>query len=411
MSNDVTDAASPEAPADAEPERNVSKPRRVLRVLLAVLATLVVVVLALFALVIIFGDIPQVAIPVAIIVGDFGLYLVVFAVLALVLAALVLWSGLRRTGLALCLVAVLGLVATLFPLVASLRAASDYGASVSVGDYLEGDDNTGKPVTSLSVVYHRADGKALKLDAKVPRGTPARPRPAVVWVHGGGWNVGDRGEVPMWHKWLNDRGYAVFAIDYRLAPPPRWQQAPGDVKCAIGWVKRHAARYHVDPNRVMIAGGSAGGNLTLMGAYSDDRVKPSCPAKDTSVKAVVAFYPAVSVRLTWQETGWPDQVRPWAQKYTGGTPAQVPSHYKAASADTYVRPGLPPTLIIHGDRDHIAPYEGSRMLAHKLEAAGVPHQLVTVPYADHIFDFTWGSWGTQISRHVFADFLKEHLPR
>ncbi|SDI97468.1 Acetyl esterase/lipase [Actinokineospora alba] len=316
----------------------------------------------------------------------------------------------RRVGTVTGVIALVATVAICFPLVASWRAADHYGTDLSVGDYLEGGSNEGKPVEALSVVYNEVDGQQLKLDAKVPPGTPARPRPAVVWVHGGGWNVGDRGEVPLWHKWLNDKGYAVFAIDYRLAPPTRWDQAPADVKCAIGWVKSQAQRYQVDPNRVMIAGGSAGGNLTLMGAYSDERVKPSCEVQDTSVKAAMAFYPAVSLNITWDQSGFQSKVRPWIRNYTGGTPQEVPQHYTFASADTYVRPGLPPTLLMHGDRDHIAPYAGSVMLADKLRQAGVKHELVTIPYAEHIFDFAWNTWGTQICRQAMERFLMENFP-
>ncbi|WP_412543879.1 alpha/beta hydrolase [Longispora sp. K20-0274] len=249
----------------------------------------------------------------------------------------------------------------------------------------------------------------MKLDVKLPDRAPAGTRPAVVWVHGGGWNLGDRGEAPMWHRWLNDRGYAVFAIDYRLAPPARWDQAPGDVRCAVGWVKAHAERYQVDPGRVMLIGGSAGGNLALMGAYADERVKPSCDVGDTSVRAVAAFYPATDVAGVWRDSGFPN-VRGWAENYTGGTPEQQPEHYRLASPVGYVRPGLPPTLLMHGERDHIVPYPQSPELAARLTAAGVANELVSIPYAEHIFDFAWGSWGTQICRHTLAEFLARYFP-
>lgn len=231
-----------------------------------------------------------------------------------------------------------------------------------------------------------------------------------MWVHGGGFNIGDRGAVPLWHKWLNDRGYAVFSIDYRLAPPARWDQAPGDVKCAIGWVKAQAARYHVDPSRIMVAGGSAGGNLALLGAYADDRIKPSCPAPDTSVKAAVAIYPATDLSTAWEGTGYPSLIRPWVENYVGGSPQQVLERYRLASVTTYVRPGLPPTLLMHGDRDHIVPYPQSPLLAEKLAGAGVKNELVTIPYGEHMFDEAWNGWGTQIARHKMAQFLKEHFP-
>ncbi|GIG56091.1 hypothetical protein Lfu02_04630 [Longispora fulva] len=375
------------------------------RLVLMSLAGLLTVVLGLFALVIAFAGIPY---PVSLLTGVLdrqGLYLIPLGLVALGVAAWTFRGGARRTAIVAGAVAVVATVAACFPLVASWRAADRYGASLSVASYVRGGDNTGTPVEALSVEYT----PGLKLDVKLPARPTSGTRPAVVWVHGGGWNLGDRGEAPLWHRWLNDRGYAVFAIDYRLAPPARWDQAPGDVRCAVGWVKANAGRYQVDPARVMLAGGSAGGNLALMGAYADDRVKPSCDVGDTSVLAVAAFYPPSDVAALWRDSGLPS-VRGWAENYAGGTPQQQPEHYRLASPVTYVRAGLPPTLLMHGERDHVVPYQQSPELAAKLAAAGVPHELVSVPYAEHIFDFAWGSWGTQICRHTLEVFLARYFP-
>ncbi|WP_211216400.1 alpha/beta hydrolase [Longispora albida] len=383
--------------------------RRVGRVALMVVAWVLALVLALFTFVIVSRAIPWPLILVNSLLNSQGLYLIPAGLLTAGLAAYLYRDGARRTGAVAGAIAVITTIAACVPVVAVWRAADRYGASLSLGAYLDGGDNTGKPVEPASVVYNEVDGQQLKLDVKLPAGEAAAPRAAVVWVHGGGWNVGDRGEAPLWHKWLNERGYAVFAIDYRLAPPPRWDQAPGDVKCAVGWVKAHAGEYKVDPARVMLAGGSAGGNLSLMGAYSDDRVKPSCAVTDTSVRAVAVFYPPVDNAQVWEESGFP-QVRTWAQNYNGGKPDQVPDRYRAGSPITYVRPGLPPTLLMHGKRDHIVPYDQSPELDAALTRAGVPHKLVSIPYAEHIFDFAWGAWGTQICRHVLGEFLREHFP-
>lgn len=394
----------------AEPEAPPRRVPAVVRWALIALAVIAALALALTFYVVVSADIPEPLILVSGLISNNGLYLVLFGVVGLILAAAAFWTGSRRTGAITGVVALAATVALCFPLVASYNAADDYRTDLSVGSYLEGGDNTGEPVEKLSVTYHRAGGKALKLDAKVPAGKPARPRPAVVWVHGGGWNIGNRGEGPLWHKWLNDKGYAVFAIDYRLAPPAQWNHAPADVKCAVGWVKRHAKRYHVDPDRVVLAGGSAGGNLALMGAYADGRVKPSCNATDTTVVAVAAFYPAVDVTTTYDGTGFASQVRPWARNYLGGTPQQQPARASRASADTYVRPDLPPTLLMHGDRDHVVPYATSEDLARGLARVGVEHQLITVPWGEHLFDYAWNTWGTQISRQVLSRFLEKHAP-
>lgn len=119
----------------------------------------------------------------------------------------------------------------------------------------------------------------------------------MVVVHGGGWRSGNRGEFPRWNAWLADKGYVVFDIDYRLSPPPSWQDAPGDVRCAVGWVKENSGRYGVDPGRVALMGRSAGGHLALLTAYTEgtSALPAGCGVRgeqqDTSVAAVAAFYP------------------------------------------------------------------------------------------------------------------------
>ncbi|KAA8887907.1 alpha/beta hydrolase [Nocardia colli] len=385
-----------------------------IRWLVAASAAGVAVLMVLFIYVIIAVQVPAPFVVLTHIVSDYGLYLIPLGLAGFLLSLIAFGKkgrvGVRRVAAVTGLVCLLGVVASGFPLAASWGTAVRQDAKLSFGDYLSGGTNTGTPDESLSTVYHTVDGQDLKLDVKLPEGDSARPRPAVVWVHGGGWRNGDRGEAPMWHKWLTDRGYAVFAIDYRLTPPARWNQSPGDVKCAVGWVKQQAAKYNVDPERVMLAGGSAGGNLALMGAYADDRVAPSCAVTDTKVKAVAAFYPVPDLVEAWRDTGLPGRMRTFLQDYTGGTPDQVPDRYKAASPVTYVRPNLPPTLLMHGNRDHVAPYRGSAELAERLRRVGVENQLLAVPYGEHIYDFTWAGWGTQISRQVFAAFLADHFP-
>ncbi|PXX68544.1 acetyl esterase/lipase [Nocardia tenerifensis] len=386
----------------------------VLRWLVAASAAVVAVLMVLFAYVIVAVRVPAPFVLLTHVVSDYGLYLIPLGLVGFALSLIAFGRkgrpGVRWVASASGLVCLLGVVAAGFPLAAAWGTAVRQEASLSLGEYLSGDTNTAAPVESPGTVYNTVDGQDLKLDVKLPEGAPVRPRPAVVWVHGGGWRNGDRGEAPQWHKWLIDKGYAVFAIDYRMVPPARWRQSPADVKCAVGWVKQQAATYGVDPDRVLLAGGSAGGNLALMGAYADDRVPPSCAVADTSVNAVAAFYPVPDLAEAWRDTGLPERMRTFLADYTGGTPDQVPDRYRAASPATYVRPNLPPTLLMHGDRDHVAPYRGSAELAERLRRVGVENRLLTVPYGEHIYDFTWTGWGTQISRQVFDRFLADHFP-
>ncbi|GAB2667199.1 alpha/beta hydrolase fold domain-containing protein [Nocardia goodfellowii] len=386
----------------------------VIRWIVALLGLALAALLAVITFVISWAAIPPRLIPLSLLVSNGGLYVIPAALLGLGIAAILRQQRnatlLRILGKIVGIVCVTATVAACFPLVASWREAHRRGADLSVLDYLTGGSNTGAPMAAMSTTYATVDGTNLLLDPKLPSSAAASPRPAVVWVHGGGWSDGDRGEAPEWHRWLNDKGYAVFAIEYRLAPPPRWNQAPGDVKCAVGWIKLHAREFGVDPERIMLAGGSAGGNLALLGAYGDDRVAPSCPAGDTSVRAVAAFYPPNDLALGYHNSGDPEYARKVLRDYVGGTPEEFPDRYAAASPITYARPGVPPTLLLHGTRDHVVAYEQSELLAAKLETAGVQHDLLPIPYGEHAFDLSWGDWGAQLSREVFARFLDRHFP-
>ncbi|MEV0252466.1 alpha/beta hydrolase [Nocardia sp. NPDC050712] len=386
----------------------------VIRWIVALLGLALAALLATITFVIAWASIPPPLIPLSLLVSNFGLYLIPAGLLGLGIGAILTQRRnartLRGVGKLVSIVAVVAMIGACFPLVASWREANRQNADLSVLGYLTGGSNSGKPLAEMSTTYATVDGTDLLLDPKLPPHASSSPRPAVVWVHGGGWSAGDRGEVPRWHQWLNDRGYAVFAIEYRLAPPPRWNQAPGDVKCAVGWVKEHAREFGVDPDRVMLAGGSAGGNLALMGGYADERVPASCPVGDTTVRAIAAFYPPADLALGYQESGDPEYARKVLRDYIGGTPEEFPDRYAAASPITYARPGVPPTLLLHGTRDHIVDYGQSELLAAKLTDAGVQHELLPIPYGDHAYDFTWGDWGTQISRQVFARFLDRHFP-
>ena len=96
--------------------------------------------------------------------------------------------------------------------------------------------------------------------------------------------------------------------------------------------------------------------------------------------------------------------------YIGGSPAEFPERYRAVSPIFHVRPGLPPTLIAAGAHDHLVPFGGHIEMVERLNAAGVPNELVSVPYGDHAYDVAWGSLGGQITRHALSDFLARYLP-
>lgn len=350
-----------------------------------------------------------------------SLLLAAFASFGIVLAALARFSGARRVAM---IAAALGTVAIFLSLVPTAQAwitASAENVSLSPSEQFAGLSSA-PDRSPETVTYASPDGEELGLEVWEPPGDAvggSRERPAVVMVHGGGWHTGTRSKTPLWDAWLAERGYVVFDIDYRLTPPPRWQDATGDVKCAVGWVKENADRYGVDPDRVALVGYSAGGHLALLSAYSEDDtgLPPSCNVEDTGVSAVAAFYPPTDLRRFY-EMEWP-----WSnpnfvgleatKRFLGGTPAAVPDRYRAASPVVHVDADDPHTFLVHGGTDRIVPIEQSELLARRLREAGVSHRLLELPWANHSFDhatdLSWSGSGAQITRSALAGFLERHL--
>lgn len=226
--------------------------------------------------------------------------------------------------------------------------------------------------------YGTAAGVSLRLDAFIPDGPG--PHPAVILVHGGGWSGGDKdggpkkGYMAPMHAPLSAAGFAWFSINYRLAPAFRHPAAVEDVETAIRWVKAHATDYRVDPRRIALSGESAGGHLVALAAVRADRT--------TRVAAVVPFYGVFDLAAE-------------AKRRHG----LIPSFHKLFGRDTlddtmlrmlhdaspvhYVRPGLPPFLLVHGSADETVAYEQSVTLQAKLRAAEVPCELITIPGGPH----------------------------
>jgi acetyl esterase/lipase len=215
---------------------------------------------------------------------------------------------------------------------------------------------------------------------------------APIYCHGGGWSRfnKDLGTRPIF-RYLAAQGHVVMDIAYRLWPETDLYGMVGDVKRAIVWLKANAHLYDVDPGYIVISGGSAGGHLALLTAYTPHlpALTPAdlCNADDSaragaSVRAVVSFYGAVDMRATYKNVlGNPD-----ISRLLGGSPDEVPDIYTLASPITHAGPGCPPTLLFQGTYDYYMPLAATRALHRKLLDAGVPSVYGEFPQTDHVFD-------------------------
>lgn len=323
----------------------------------------------------------------------------------------------------------LAVLIALYPLASGLRAAHANGVSLSLRQYVSGAASASDGDAAVSVTtytFANVAGKSLQLDAYLPPAASANDSAGVIVVHGGAWHAGARSDFPQWNRWLVRQGFAVFDVDYRLAPQPNWQTATGDVKCAVLWIKQHAAEFHVAPDRLALLGRSAGGHLVLLAAYTaaDAQLPPSCTQTEggtnagaaaaiagADVRAVVSFYGPTDLMWAYDNPANQRVLDGPAtlSRFVGGDPYAAPdirARFQLASPDTHVNAHTPPTLLIHGGHDQLVRLENMEILGAQLTAAGVPNRRVFVGYAQHGFDYNFNGWGAQIVRPVLLDFLR-----
>jgi acetyl esterase/lipase len=338
-------------------------------------------------------------------------------VLTAIVGALVLVARRLRGRLAASLfglTAILSALLALWPALAMWQFARQQGVPLSLHDYIANATrlNFASPPIERSVEYGTAaDGTRLMLDVwRADSAVAGKLRPAVVRIHGGAWMRGQRSQFPEWNRWLNRRGYDVFDVDYRKAPPARWKEEVGDVKCALGWVVANAGRLGIDPARITTKGFSAGGNLAMLAAYSagDPRLPPSCDAPAVTVHNVINIYGPVDLIRGYDSGGSIDYSRNALRTYIGGTPTEYPERYRAVSPISHVGAKTPPTITLIGGSDRIVSVDQPGILARALAQAGVPYESYILPANDHGFDANWGGFGTQFARAKIDAFLRRH---
>lgn len=235
------------------------------------------------------------------------------------------------------------------------------------------------------------------LDVLEPKDSGAALRPGVVVFHGGGW-VHSGKETAYRSLCLPylERGFVVANVEYRVASQATAPAAVTDALEATHWFFKHAREYHVDPARIVVTGGSAGGHLALMVgmAPKSAHLGPVSP-----VAAVIDGY---GITDAVELLNGPHR-QFWADDWIPAGPERV-ELARQVSPLTYVRHNLPPILIAQGADDHTIPVEQSVRLHDALEMDGVASELIVVPDAKH--GFNRSQWDA-LDEKIFA-FLKKH---
>lgn len=236
------------------------------------------------------------------------------------------------------------------------------------------------------LVYARYGARDLRLDLYLP-GTGAGPFPAVVYIHGGGWSAGNKSAFQRQAAYMAGKGFVGACIEYRLSGEAQYPAAVWDAKAAVRWMRAQAGRYHIDPNRIGAAGGSAGGHLVAMlGATAGIKRLEGDGGNSgfsSAVQAVAAFNPALDL-VSWGKAAPNARDNPVAA-FLGATYAEKPAIWAEASPINHAGRNCPPFLFLHGDADTTVPYRQSVEMMGRLKAAGVRAEIFTAPGAAHAF--------------------------
>lgn len=220
----------------------------------------------------------------------------------------------------------------------------------------------------------------LRLDVVRPAGSDRMP--AILWLHGGAWRMGDRTWRPDFVRYFAASGFVMVSIDYTLSGVAAFPQPLLDVRAGIRWVREHANEYGIRPDAIGIWGSSAGGHLAslagLLGRVQTLEGEERF-ATDASVQAVMDGYGAADL-LT------PDQDNPPTSGLLGGSPVDRPHLAAQASPARQTVPADgPPFLIMHGAADDLVPPSQSIVLYDALAAGGADATLYLVEGFGHGF--------------------------
>ncbi len=271
------------------------------------------------------------------------------------------------------------------------------------------------------VIYGRKHGSALTMDVFTPKANANGA--AVIWAVSGGWFSAHEGIDTGFLDELLRRGYTVFAVVHGSQPKYTIPEVLQDMHRAVRFIRHHAKDYHIDPDRIGISGGSAGGHLSLMqGTAGDSGNKDSkdpIERESSRVQAVGCFFPPTDF-LNYGKPGeiaigcgiLKDFKAPFDfHEYDAARKCFMPvtdvgkilEIGRQISPVTHVSPDDPPTLIIHGDKDFLVPIQQAELILEKLKSAGVETKLVVKPGEGH----GWKEWQKDMA--TIADWFDAHL--
>jgi acetyl esterase/lipase len=263
---------------------------------------------------------------------------------------------------------------------------------------------------ATDVVYTEVAGEPLRYDHYRPLGVSG-PTPAVVFVHGGGWTGGDPSQAGGNGMHFARRGIATISLSYRLAPAHRFPAALDDVRRGLRHVRKNAAEFGVDPDRLVLMGLSAGAHLAMLAhlAREAPALAPDLPADLRTVAedvvGVIAHYGPYDLGRRKQIDGW-DPIGDLM-----GERAADPEWIRLASPVQHAAAATAPVLLIHGTADAVVSHRESERMHAALVGAGRASELLLLDGAPHAFQVEWRGEANQRANATMDAFLDRLLLR
>ncbi|HHY86264.1 MAG TPA: alpha/beta hydrolase [Verrucomicrobia bacterium] len=249
-------------------------------------------------------------------------------------------------------------------------------------------DHTNSVKVIRDIAYREGASKAWRLDLAMPVEPPTELRPALVIVHGGGWRTGSR-TVDVFQRMMTNyasKGYVTINVDYRLTGEAPFPACIEDVKCAVRWLRAHAAEYHVDPDRIGAYGHSAGAHLAMM----------------------LAMVPK-SAGLEG-DGGWTEFSSRVNAVAAGSPPTELGRDTPMAKTEWwpigYISADQPPMLLIQGGADRIVRPELTEDFVQKMKAKGANIEYLRIDEAGHDVAY---SQSLEITDPAIEKFFATHL--
>lgn len=256
-----------------------------------------------------------------------------------------------------------------------------------------------------NIEYKNSNGKSLQIDMYVPKNV-VKPAPLLVFIHGGAWAHGKRSDYLTYLIPFAQKGYITATVSYRLVQDSLtiYPACAEDIRDAVQWFFSHGETYGYDPDRIALIGGSAGGHLSLLGAYGwhpahenqDSVVRPQ-----HQIKAVVDIYGPYDLTTPYSRT------HRLVTRLIGHSYEEKPELYLEASPMKYLDKNDPPTLILHGTADNLVPVSQSDTLKVHLDKLGIPNVYCRLPGWPHTMDLAQRV--NDFSKQKMNDFFEEHL--